>query len=131
MSSALAQRRATDTALTPMFTGPATRPAISITLAPLPPHQAYRVDRITPTWWLITVRHGVECGELERAYREALRCPVRPLLYQAMLVPDPEVNPIGYLRQQWWHPDWRVDIDSIQILEDAHLIRRWPHAWLL
>lgn len=103
--------------------------SISITLDTLRADTPFLLYQAGPVW-LIVVRDGVECGELELAYWHTLAGPVRPLLYHAMRVPDPRRNLVGYRRCMWWHRDWVIGPEDIAALEAARSTRPWPHHWI-
>ncbi|MFC4562751.1 hypothetical protein ACFO4E_12870 [Nocardiopsis mangrovi] len=101
-------------------------PPLSITLGSLPRRTPFILAK-RPGGYLIVISDGITFGELEHAYMNTLRGPVRGLLYAACGVPDPAIDPDGYERARWWDLDQVVDWETIAGLEELGRIARWPH----
>jgi hypothetical protein len=70
----------------------------------------------------------MECGELERIYEHMLRGRLRQLVYTACGVPDPAVDPVGYIKARWWHPDMIVTFEMVKGFEEIGRTVEWPNA---
>lgn len=113
------------------------RPRISVTPETLPPGQVARPvtipDAHGPGLDHYTVYLDTDqlasggAGLLVATYR-ALCGPIRPHIWRMTGVPDPAIDPAGYLAARWWDPGTPIDMGLIRYTEALGRSYPWPHG---
>ncbi|MEE2041249.1 hypothetical protein Q8791_28895 [Nocardiopsis sp. CT-R113] len=109
-----------------------TPPPISFTFGDLPRRQAYRPYRLTlpdgSARHLVVFTEDLYSDRLEHAYLRNLHGPARLVLWSALRIPNPDLDPVAYSRARWWRPDTRIDRDLIRRCEAAGMAHPWNSA---
>lgn len=106
-------------------------PPVSVTIGDLARGEtlhAYEVPGTGHNLVVINLLYADDVPRIERAYR-TLDHPARRYIWQAIVTPDPWVDPAGYAAARWWDDLGCIDLALIRLMESRGHATAWPHGY--